>query len=151
MQTATLKPWMIPGLNDPKIQDQITYANERSITAPMIVRMIVNYYLDDQDFRTFLGTEEVEPKVSEVIKLLESPWRKRELTNVRFTINYFLLTYTNLGTKATGLLFKRDHSTAIHGRDTYQEIAQVDRQAFKRHKQLCEILNLKNHITSILK
>ncbi len=57
--------------------------------------------------------------------------RKRELVIPRQICMYILAVHSELSLKRIGLIFNRDHSTALYGRDTVIDLMDTD----KRHKR----------------
>lgn len=62
--------------------------------------------------------------------------KKRELVFPRQIIMYFLTEYTDLTYKQIGGLFGRDHTTAIHSKDTIKDLMSTDDKVRERIEDL---------------
>jgi chromosomal replication initiator protein len=62
--------------------------------------------------------------------------KKRDLVFPRQVIMYFLTEYTDLTFKQIGALFGRDHTTAIHSKDTMKNLISTDDKVRARIDEL---------------
>lgn len=62
--------------------------------------------------------------------------KKRDLVFPRQVIMYFLTEYTDMTYKQIGDLFNRDHTTAIHSKDTIKDIMSTDEKVMARIDEL---------------
>lgn len=70
--------------------------------------------------------------------------QKKEFVSVRYISMYFILKYCKLSLKRVGKIFKKDHTTIMHARDSIKDRMYVDK-AFKK-----EVINLDGIIRKTL-
>jgi len=121
-----------PGLPLPQVNTQIAKANGTYVLTPKrILKIIVYEFKDDPQLAEVLGSRE--NNYNNIVLLLKSQNRTRPLPQIRFAYYYWVKTLLNPTLKSIGkTLGMRDHSSVIHGINTYRDLSQVD----KHHKQI---------------
>ena len=128
-----------PGLPLPQVNTQIAKANGTYVLTPKrILKIIVYEFKDDPQLAEVLGSRE--NNYNNIAMLLKSQNRTRPLPQIRFAYYYWVRTLLNPTLKAIGkTLGMRDHSSVIHGINTYRDLSQVDKQHKQIHANLKEI------------
>lgn len=70
------------------------------------------------------------------IETLQGKCRERKYVMPRQIIMYLLVTYTDMTYLNIGRLFKRDHTTVIHSKDTVKDLISVDDDMRERVEEL---------------
>jgi chromosomal replication initiator protein len=70
---------------------------------------------------------------------LLSKSRDRQLVFIRHLAIYLILTKTRLTLKATGLIFGRDHTTAIHAKRMIENY--LDTNSFNKREEIEQFIN----------
>lgn len=74
------------------------------------------------------------------LEQLQVKCRKRDLAFPRQIIMYFLTEYTDMTYKQIGGLFGRDHTTAIHSKDTIKDVMSTDDKVRARVDELKKLI-----------
>jgi len=137
-----MNPYLIPAMDIYTINRQLTDIS----TPDKVISVIAKYFCD----KKILKITHPDITEAELIQIVKSSTRKREIIEVRFAVSYFIMQILNLPLKSVGkFLGGRDHSTIIHANKVYESDAETNQLYYRRHENLCEILFTSNRIQRI--
>lgn len=148
-----VNPMLIPGLENEKINYQLNNIGTPSLTTRTIEGIILHSFISNPDYIDLLTEKGLSPDAETLLFLVQSKWRKREIVYVRQAIFYFTMNHVNditlksVGHRCGG----RDHSTVIHGIQTYKNMCETSRQKYRHHIEMCKSLGVHNVIKTLFK
>tara|TARA_R110002126_G_scaffold125776_3_gene268003 strand:- start:493 stop:1005 length:513 start_codon:yes stop_codon:yes gene_type:complete len=142
---------------DPKTYLQ---AKKYSRIFPEDVNVDVNYIFDSvvahyhkySEVHRVMEDLGVKPTLDNLKATLKGKSRKRPLPMIRNVVWYFLHNKMEITFKLCGVMFSyRDHSSVIHGVNSYTNDVKTNRDFYKLHLMWCDRFKVRNDIKPIFK
>ena len=133
-----MSPYIVPGLNTFDINVQLRLCR----SSDQILYKVSEYFLNNGHIE--IGKE---LEIREVVTLIKSKLRKKEIVQARFAAAYFIHDIMGISLKSIGkILGGRDHSSIIHAKDTYEDNVSYYKEEQAHHLELCNLLITQNKI-----
>ena len=133
-----MSPYIVPGLNTFDINVQLRLCR----SSDQILYKVAEYFLNNGHIE--IGKE---LEIREVVTLIKSKLRKKEIVQARFAAAYFIHDIMGISLKSIGkILGGRDHSSIIHAKDTYEDNVSYYKEEQAHHLELCNLLITQNKI-----